>query len=134
MKFDNKVPFIIHALRTNISGEFDFVSDQQDFLPTMTNLLGIDDSDLFMMGQDLLNTDDYFVAFQTYMIRGSFIHGDIVLEMSRDGIFEHSRAWNRKTKESVPVEEYKDFYDRALYELDYSRYIMENNKILDWKD
>lgn len=128
------IPLIINAPGTEISGIFDVSSDQQDFLPTMTNLLGIDDSEVFMVGQDLFNTEDFFTVFQTYMVSGSFIEGDVIFEMSRDGIFEHSRAWNIKTKEVVPIEECLEGYKRALHELDYSRYIVENNKVLDWKE
>lgn len=123
------IPLIIHAPGTGITGQFDFTSDQQDLLPTLVNLFGIEDS-LNMMGQDLLNTEDYYTLFQTYMVTGSFIEGDVVFEMSRDGIFEHSRAWNRVTKEPVDVETCRDGYERALYEIEYSRFLLENDKVI----
>lgn len=123
------VPLIIHAAGSGVSGQFDFTSDQQDLLPTLVNLLGIED-ELNMMGQDLLNTEDYFALFQTYMVEGSFIEGDVIFEMSRDGIFEHSRAWNRITKEAVDIASCRAGYERALYELEYSRFLLENNKVI----
>lgn len=123
------IPLIIHAPGTGISGNFDFVADQQDLLPTLVNLFDLDDN-LNMMGQDLLNTDDYFVLFQSYMVAGSFIQDDIVFEMSRDGIYGHSRAWNRLTKEPVDLEACRDGYNRALYEIELSKYLLENNKVI----
>lgn len=124
------VPLIIHSPGSGISEVSDNTSDQLDFLPTMTNLMGIDSSELFMMGQDLLNTEDFFTAFQTFMTDGSFIKDDIVFKISRDGIYDHSRAWNKSTGEAVPLEECRKYYERALYELDLSRYIVENNKVI----
>jgi hypothetical protein len=78
----------------------------------------------------MLNTDDYFALFQTYMVTGSFIWDNVVFEMSRDGVFENGRAWNRRTKEPVDVESCREGYNRALYELELSKYILENNKVL----
>lgn len=124
------IPLIIHAEGMGIEEKNDDVADQQDLLPTLVNLLGIDDK-LFMMGQDLLNTNDHFTLFQTYMIKGSFIWDDIVFDMSRDGIYEHSRAWNRKTKEAVDLEACREGYKRALYEIALSRYRLENNIVVE---
>ncbi len=125
------VPFIIHSKGLGVTQSYDYTSDQQDCLPTMLNLLGIDSSDLFMVGQDLLNTKDFFTIIQTYMIRGSFIKDDIVFEMSRDGVYENSRAYNKKTRQEVDLDECRDTYERVLRELDYCNYILENNKIID---
>lgn len=127
------IPLIIHAPGSGISSVLDNTFDQQDLLPTLVNLYGVED-ELKMMGQDMLNTEDYFALFQTYMVTGSFIWDDTVFEMSRDGIFENGRAWNRKTKEPVDVEDCREGYNRALYELELSKYILENNKVLIEKD
>ncbi|MBN2794433.1 MAG: LTA synthase family protein [Clostridia bacterium] len=123
------IPLFIHAPGMNISENIDEVSDQQDLLPTLKNLFDLKD-DSFTVGQDLLNTNDHFVLFQTYMIKGSFIWDDIVFDMSRDGIYEHSRAWNRKTKEPIDLELCRDGYERALYEIALSRYYLENNIVV----
>jgi phosphoglycerol transferase MdoB-like AlkP superfamily enzyme len=123
------IPMIIYSKGMGVEKSDDHVFDQQDLLPTLVNLYGIED-ELKMMGQDMLNTEDYYTLFQTYMIKGSFIQNDIVFEMSRDGIYENSRAWNRKTKEPVDLSECRIGYNRALYEIELSRYILENNKVL----
>ena len=123
------IPLIIHAPGSDVSYQSDDVFDQQDLLPTLVNLFNIED-DLNMMGQDMLNTEDYFALFQTYMLTGSFMKDDIVFEMSRDGVFENSRAWNRKTREPVEVSECREGYSRALYEIALSRYLLENNQVI----
>lgn len=120
------IPLIIHAPGSGVGETYDFTCDQQDLLPTLVNLFGIE-ADLNVMGVDMLNSDDHFVLFQTYMITGSFIDEDTVFEMSRDGIFEHGRAWNRLTQELIDVELCRPGYERALYEIEYSRYLLENN-------
>lgn len=123
------VPLIIHAPGTGISLVDDGVFDQQDLFPTLVNLFDLD-KDLNMMGQDMLNSDDHFALFQTYMVAGSFMQDDIVFEMSRDGIFEHSRAYNRKTRQAVSLSDCVKGYQRALNELQMSKYILENNKVI----
>lgn len=124
------IPLLIHAPGMGVSESIDDVSDQQDLLPTLKNLFNIE-NDSFTVGQDLLNTNDHFVLFQTYMIRGSFIWNDIVFDMSRDGIYEHSRAWHRKTKEPVDLDLCREGYNRALYEIDLSYYYVENDMVVE---
>jgi len=123
------IPLIIHAPGMGFSETNDNTFDQQDLLPTLVNLMDLDPN-LKMMGQDMLNTSDHFTLFQTYMIKGSFIWDDIVFEMSRDGIFENGRAWNRRTREPVDVKDCVKGYERAMYEIALSKYILENNKVL----
>lgn len=123
------IPLIIHAPGTGIIKQDDHVFDQQDLLPTLYNLFAMDAS-LHMMGQDMLNTEDYYALFQTYMVKGSFMQDDIVFEMSRDGVFENSRAYHRKTREPVDLKLCEPGYKRALYELALSKYLLENNKVI----
>ncbi|MCH4890343.1 LTA synthase family protein [Acidaminobacter sp. JC074] len=123
------IPLIIHSKGSGVSKQDDHVFDEQDLLPTLVNLFGIE-ADLKMMGQDMLNTEDYFALFQTYMVTGSFIQNDIVFEMSRDSVFENSRAYNRKTRQPVDLEACRPGYKRALYEIALSKFILENNNVL----
>ncbi|MBI9014030.1 MAG: LTA synthase family protein [Clostridiales bacterium] len=127
------IPLIIHAPGSGITYQSDDIFDQQDLLPTLVNLFNIDES-LNMMGQDMLNTEDYFALFQTYMLTGSFMKDDTVFEMSRDGVFENSRAYNRKTREPIDVSECREGYSRALYEIAVSKYLLENNKVVKESD
>lgn len=123
------VPLIIHIPGSNVNATNITVGGQMDFLPTMLNLLGIKESRVKLFGQDLLNAESGFVASQSNMIKGSFIDDYKIFVMSRDGIFENSKAWNLSSMESVDVELCRDGYERAIREIAESEYILSNNLI-----
>ncbi|AFS79924.1 sulfatase family protein [Gottschalkia acidurici 9a] len=121
------VPLIMHIPNSNISLNQDITGGQIDFLPTVLNLLGIENKKGIMIGRDLNNSSSGFVAQQTYMIKGSFIADDIIFEMSRDEIYSNSRAWNTKTKEKIDVEECRKWYEKAIKQINLSDYILRKN-------
>jgi phosphoglycerol transferase MdoB-like AlkP superfamily enzyme len=104
------------------------VGGQIDFLPTIAYLFGIEDLDVHF-GHNLLVADEGFVAVQTYMRKGSFIKNDVLFEMSRDGVFESSRAKSMLTGEPVPLRSLADDYERSLNLLNASEYVLVNNVI-----
>ncbi len=126
------VPLIIHIPGSGVQETNIIVGGQMDFLPTMLNLLGVEENRLKIFGQDLLNAENGFVASQTNMIAGSFIDDQKIFIMSRDGIFEHSKAWNLSSREPVDLELCRDGYERALRELRQSEYILANDLITDF--
>ncbi|MDD3706215.1 MAG: hypothetical protein PHC45_09175, partial [Clostridiaceae bacterium] len=119
----------IHIPGTDIIETNTIVGGQMDFLPTMLNLLGIKEIRPKIFGQDLLNAKSGFVASQTYMIKGSFIDDEKIFVMSRDGVFENSKAWKLSTREPVDVELCRNSYERALREIKKSEYILANDLI-----
>jgi len=74
---------------------------QLDLMPTLAYLLGIEKLDTIYLGQNLFAGEDSTVAIQLHMLKGSYIKGDQVFEISRDGIFANSKAWNRRTGEAI---------------------------------
>lgn len=100
---------------------------QLDFLPTIAYLMGFDSLDTLYLGHNLLTIDSGFVAEQTYMTKGSFFLDDIAYEMSRDGIFEHGRAWNTKTGKEVAIEAYYEDYVRSMTVINASEYILKHD-------
>jgi len=124
-----KVPLIIHIPGLGRQETIETTGGQIDFLPTILNLIGIDNPNPFVFGQDLLNAGQGFVASQTYMLKGSFISDDIIFEVSRDGIYKNSRAWNRKTGEAVPLEECRMGYEKAVEDINKCMFVLENNLI-----
>lgn len=102
---------------------------QLDFLPTMAYLMGFESLDTLYLGHNLLTVEEGFVAEQTYMTKGSFFRDDIAYEMSRDGVFENGRAWNRHTGKEVPVEDYYEDYVRAMAIINESEYILKNDMV-----
>ncbi len=124
-----RIPLIVHIPGSDVEETIDTVGGQIDFMPTILNLMGLANVNPYAFGRDLINSDSGFVASQTYMLKGSFIQDEIVFEMSRDGVFNNSRAWNRFTKESVDIELCRESYEQALKEINSSAVILEQNLI-----
>ena len=124
-----KIPLIVHIPGKDVNKTIDTLGSQLDFAPTILNLMGIKRPDLVMLGQDIVNAEHGFVATQTQMLKGSFIQDDIVFEISRDGVYNNSKAYNKKTRESVDIAECRTNYEKAISELDKSNYILENDII-----
>ncbi|KAB3531856.1 LTA synthase family protein [Alkaliphilus serpentinus] len=121
------VGLLIHIPGSGITETYTTAGGQIDFFPTMMNLVGVDEIKGNILGKDLINTEEGFVAHQTYMIRGSFIDNEKVFEFSRDGRYENSRAWRIDNHEPVPLEECREGYERALREIRASEYLLDNN-------
>jgi lipoteichoic acid synthase len=121
------VPLLIHIPNEDINQRVSISGGQLDFLPTISYLLGFEKLNTLYFGQNLLTAKTGFVCEQPYMPKGSFIQDDIVFEMSRDGVFANSKAWNFKTGESVPIEICKDGYLRSMNIIDLSEFYLKNN-------
>lgn len=124
-----RIPLIFHIPGVGVVEKNSITGGQIDFMPTALNLMGIDSEKAIMLGQDLNNASEGFVAHQTYMLKGSYFDDYVALEMSRDGVFENSRAWYIKNQQSVNVELCRKNYERALEEIGRSEYILRNNLI-----
>ena len=96
-------------------------------MPTIAYLMGFDKLDTTYLGHNLLTIPSGFVAEQTYMTKGSFFQDDIVYEMSRDGVFENGRAWNKKTGKPVAIEDCYEGYIRSMGIINSSEYILKND-------
>jgi len=119
-----RVPLIIHMENSTLPKEISTAGGQIDFTPTIVKI----EPDK-ILGKDLLNIEQGFVAKQVHVARGSFIDDEKIFIMSNDGIFENSIAWNIQTREAVDIEECRAGYERALAEVNLSEYILENNLI-----
>jgi len=122
------VPMIIHVPGSGIKDTISVTGGQIDFMPTIANIMEIDLGDnRFVLGQDLANAQEGFVAFTTYLFEGSFATNDIVFEISREGVFEGSRAWKIGTNEEVDASLYKEEYEKALLLKKTSEEILKQN-------
>lgn len=122
-----KIPLIIHVPGSNVYEKISVTGGQIDFLPTVLNILGLENKKGVMLGQDLVNATEGFVAQQTYMLKGSYIKDDVVFSMSRDGIFKNSRAWNPNTRQPIELEACREDYERAIKEINNSNHILKND-------
>lgn len=124
-----KIPFIVHIPGSGVKETISTVGGQVDFLPTVANLFGEPIINPYILGQDIVNAEEGYVASITYMLRGSFITDDIIFEMSREALFETSIAKDRETGQVIKNDDLSDEYMRALRLVDTSKYILDNNLI-----
>src|SRR5699024_7026427 len=97
------------------------------------NIMGYKNDKGLIFGRDLNNYQgNNFVAPQTYMLKGSFIDKDTLFVMSRDGVFDHSRAKDMKTRQEIGVDKFKDQHERAIEEINKSEFILRNNLLRDY--
>lgn len=123
------IPLVINIPGTNVNRTISTVGGQVDFLPTISNLLGVDINNKYILGQDIVNAEKGYVASVTYMLRGSFITDGVIFEMSREGLYDESQGKDIITNEEVQDEKLFNDYKKALQLLDTSKYILDNNLI-----
>lgn len=129
------VPLIIHIPGEDIQETISIVGSQLDFYPTIANIMGCDNKKGLVFGRDLNNCPvPNYVAPQTYMVKGSFISNDTLFEMSRDEIFEHSRAINRRSRASLDIEGLRLISENMCREIDKSNYILKMDLLKDLLD
>ncbi len=126
------IPLIIHVPGSGVKETISTTGGQIDFLPTIANIMGIKYDNTFVMGQDITNAKQGFVAFTSYLFEGSFATNDILFQISREGIFEGSRAWKIGTNIPVDASLYKEDYEKALLLKKTSKEILDQNLIADF--
>lgn len=124
-----KVPLIIHIPGSGVTRTVSTVSGQIDIFPTIANLMNIEISDEYILGQDAVNAKEGFVAFTAYMLRGSFVTDNMMYEISREEIFEAGRAWDPETGRELPVESARKYYEKAIALKTVSEQILEQDLI-----
>jgi phosphoglycerol transferase MdoB-like AlkP superfamily enzyme len=122
------IPLIIRVPGMETSEIIETTGGQVDFLPTILNIMGIE-NEYVTFGRDLLNEQQGFVASQTFMGPGSFIMGDIVYESSKDEVFENGTAYRRDTLEPVDLEGLEPYYNFALNQLQLSKRVTETDAV-----
>lgn len=122
------IPLVVHIPGSDLNEVVSTTGGQIDFLPTVLNVLGIR-NDYITFGNDLLNCEEGFAASQTFMEKGSFIDNNFVFQLSRDGIFENSIAYDRDTHEPVDIELCRAGYERAIHEINLSKKTTETDAL-----
>ncbi len=123
------VPLLIHVPNSGVKSTISTTGGQIDFLPTIANIMSLDIEQPYVLGQDLANAKDGFVAFTAYLFEGSFIHNNIMFEISREGVFEGSRAWVIQDHSIIDAAQCIDDYNRAITLKETSKEILEQDLI-----
>ena len=123
-----KIPLIIHVPGEGFNETISKVGSQLDFAPTILNIMGYENEKGLMFGRDLVNyKGPSLVAPQTYALKGSIITDDVLIAMSRDGIFENSRGFRLDNRQPINLIDYKDDHKKAIAEINKSNFILKNN-------
>ncbi|MDR7869643.1 MAG: LTA synthase family protein [Tissierellaceae bacterium] len=122
------IPLVIHVPGEELGETISTIGSQLDFYPTIANIMGYDNTKGLVFGRDLTNYKGRnYIAPQTYMLKGSFIDEDVLFEISRDGIFENSRAIDRHTRKELDVEQFRQMSEDITKEIDKSNYILKKD-------
>lgn len=122
------IPLILHIPGLDEARTVETVGGQVDFLPTIANFFGLDLTQSVTFGQDLLNTDEGFVATVAYMLQGSFIKDGVLYEIGRDSTFENGRAIDLYTHEPVALDGLEEYSQKAVTMTEMSKYILEHDE------
>lgn len=128
-----KVPCIIHIPESGVKETISTLGCQVDFLPTMAELMNLKLEQPYIMGQNLLEAEHGFAAFTAYLFDGSFAYDDVMFQISREGIFDGSSAWNRNTLEKVEAKEYYEQYKKAVSLKEASKQVLEQDLIAQYR-
>lgn len=93
------IPFLVHIPGLGKSETIETTCGQMDIMPTLLNILGIENNTVYF-GEDVINIDkdsDRAIGGGTYMPTGSFINKDYIFIASDDNIYEHATIIDRKT-------------------------------------
>lgn len=122
------IPLIIHVPGEEINETISTVGSPIDFYPTMLNIMGYKNEKGLMLGRDLTNyKEENYVFPQTYLLKGSFIGKDTMFVMARDGLFDHSKAYDLNTREELDKNEFRKMYDEIIKEINKSDFILKKD-------
>lgn len=121
------IPLIIHIPDSEVQKTIYTVGGQIDFLPTLAYIMGIEELETLFFGQNLIHAEKGFVASQTFMLKGSFIQDGIVFEISRDGVFSNSKAWDLETKKPIDIQQFEENYMKAVNDINLGNYLLDHD-------
>lgn len=128
-----KIPLIIHLPREEINETISTIGSQIDFYPTIMNVMGYENTKGLIFGRDITNYEGYnYLSPQTYMQKGSFMDENVLFEIARDGIFEHSKAINIQTRQPLDIQEFRPMYEHVIREINKSNYILKENLLKEY--
>lgn len=127
------IPLVIHVPGEYINETISTIGSQIDFYPTITNVMGYENNKGLVFGRDLVNyKEQNYVYPQTYMQRGSFMDGENMFVIARDGIFDHSKATSIKTREELDINDFREQYEKAVNEINKSNFILKKNLLKEY--
>jgi len=112
-----KVPMLIRLPEGKNPKVNHIASGGVDFMPTILNIMGIENKNLPMLGTDLMNAKEGIA-----IMRNGYFIDDKYLSLTADGV-----AFDIKTGKEYPIDNLKDKIAEVKKRLHYSDIIIENN-------
>lgn len=108
------IPYIITIPGKTHGQVIEKVGGQLDFLPTLTNLLGINiHNDIVQFGDDLLNKQEPLIGLRYYMPTGSYITSSTVFVPNKG--FSDGKIYSLSTHQQLPLlNKYKLNYEKIM--------------------
>lgn len=125
----NQIPFFMHLPHDEGKGIYSQAAGQIDIAPTILHLLGIDTSQLYMMGNNMLVEDPHIVAFRY----GSFTDGQVYFKASPEFLFEKGTCYDLESMEEIEVNACRSRYFDAREQLLISDDMITGNLIKKFK-
>lgn len=126
------IPLLIHMPGSGMNKTIETVGGQVDFLPTISNLMGIDIPQPYIFGKDLINAKEGFLASVTYLLPGSFIYGDTMYQIGRDGSFTGGHAWSISTGNPLSIQGLEQYQKRAAMLVELSQTVLKCNLMTEY--
>lgn len=114
-----KVPLIIRLPKGEYSGTKHISGGGLDFMPTILNIIGVDSSNIPMLGRDLLNSAEGMAV-----LRNGYFITDKYICLTSKGV-----AYDAETGSIFPAERLEKEKELALKQLRYSDLITEYNLV-----
>ena len=129
-----RIPLIVYVPGYEKAIVRENIGSQIDFMPTICNIMGWNDTVTPMLGVDLLDDSlsrNNIVFPQTYLLQGSFITDERLFEKSRilDGM--EGRLIDRKSRKSLPLKEASAPFRRSFEVIPAAQDIYYHNEVKD---
>ncbi len=123
------VPLLMHIPGSGVTETFQITSGHIDIMPTLLCLLGINETETVVFGQNLLTAQSGLVCEQTHMAIGSFISDEIFFKKPYNNILTNYSVYDRATMAALSPEPYHDLSAAAEKRIQDCAALMERNDL-----
>ncbi len=124
------VPLLIHIPGMGNAETIETAGGHVDLMPTLLNLLGLENDKTIMFGQNLLSASSGFVCEQTHMAQGSFISDDMFFSKPQNNIELYYSVYDKETMETLDPNIYADLSDLAYNRIKDCEALLARNDLL----
>lgn len=124
------VPLLMHIPGSGVTKTIETAGGHIDTLPTLLCLLGINDVQTVMFGQNLLTATEGFVCEQTHLDIGSFISDTIFFEKPNNNIYENFSVYERGTMNHLEPSQFQALSDAATKRIEDCAALMARDDLM----